>query len=155
MEKLTHVEMRIVNPRLRELGGLPKRSSQGSAGYDLIACLDEPITINPGEVFVVHLGFSMVIPSPFWSAWFIPRSGLGVKQSLILANSVGLIDSDYRGECAAALHKRSSSDKPSEILPGDRIGQMVFVPVGLPEILEVEELTETTRSTGGFGSTGR
>lgn len=128
----------------------PKRATNGASGFDCYAFVKGTISIYPGETKKVSLGFKMEVPD--WSgAFLIPRSGLGCK-GLILANTLGLVDIDYRGEVFAPLYNRSAN--VFNITNGDRICQMVITPVLLPEIEVVFELSETVRGEGGFGSTG-
>ncbi len=153
IEALNSVEIKIEDPYLNEIGGLPSRGTPGSAGYDVRACIHEELTIYAGGVSKVPTGFSVNIKDPHWSLWFLPRSGLGVK-GLILANGTGLLDSDYQGQAFLPLWNRNETE-PMVIKPGERVGQMVFVPVGLPELVVVDEFAEkTVRGSGGFGSTG-
>ncbi|EPX83724.1 deoxyuridine 5'-triphosphate nucleotidohydrolase [Salipiger mucosus] len=101
--ELPSVDLKITNPRLKDLGALPRRATDGSAGYDIAACIDSKVVLFPGQTFDFDLGFAIAIPDPRWALFFIPRSGLGVKSGIILANGVGLIDSDYRGTCKLSI----------------------------------------------------
>lgn len=138
---------------LNENAALPERASDGAAGYDLRACLDAPKELSPGEIFAVPTGIAIELPSKELVAMLCARSGLAIKHGITLANAVGIIDSDYRGEIKAGLINLGS--EPFVINPGERIAQMLIMPVALPEIEVAAELTDTERGSGGFGSTGR
>ena len=131
---------------------LPTYGSAEAAGADLYACLDEKILIQPGESVFVPTGLAMEIPKGY-AGLIYARSGLACKRGLAPANKVGVIDSDYRGEFIVVLHNHGS--QPQEIDHGERIAQLVITPVFTPGFAEVAELTDTTRSAGGFGSTGK
>ena len=131
---------------------LPTYGSAEAAGADLYACLDEKIIIHPGESVFVPTGLAMEIPKGY-AGLIYARSGLACKRGLAPANKVGVIDSDYRGEFIVVLHNHGS--QPQEIAHGERIAQLVVTPVFTPGFAEVQELTDTTRSAGGFGSTGK
>ena len=131
---------------------LPTYGSQEAAGADLYACLEEKIVIEPGASVFVPTGLAMEIPQGH-AGLIYARSGLACKRGLAPANKVGVIDSDYRGEFIVVLHNHGS--QPQEIDHGERIAQLVITPVFTPGFAEVTELTDTTRSTGGFGSTGK
>lgn len=131
----------------------PTYATAGAAGMDLRSCLDEPLTLNPGDRVGVPTGFAIALPGPEWVAYIFARSGLGIKSGITLPNCVGVIDSDYRGEIIVAL--TNLSDTPYTIQPGDRVAQLVISPVVQAQISLVDELDETDRGTGGFGSTGR
>lgn len=148
------VELKILDPRLNQWG-LPDYKSAGAAAIDLHACLDAPLVLDPGApAALVPAGFSVFIRDPFIAATILPRSGLGHKQGLVLGNLTGLIDSDYQGPILVSLWNRGSAHVT--INPGDRIAQMMFVPVVRPTFALVEEFTAATeRGAGGFGSTGR
>jgi dUTP pyrophosphatase len=130
---------------------LPERKTAGSVGYDIAACLDEDISIKPGETFLVGSGFAIAL-EPGYAAYIYARSGLGIKYGIIPANCVGVIDSDYRGEVMVGL--KNTSEKPFTVRNGDRIAQMVITKCVLPEVVLCENLDETKRGGGGFGSTG-
>lgn len=148
MEKNNVLRMK----KFREGAVLPQRQTEGAAGYDLCACLEEPVTLQPGEGYPFPTGLAAEIPQGYAGMVFC-RSGLGVKHGISLPNCVGVIDSDYRGELVVPL--RNFGDGTYTIQPGERIAQLVIMPVLLPEIVEVEELSQTQRGQGGFGSTGR
>ena len=145
--------MELKIEKLREGAKIPQRATPGSAGMDLYACLDAPVTLAPGQLAVVPTGIAMELPDNGCAAFLYARSGLGVKHGVCLSNGVGVIDSDYRGEVCAGLC--NVSDKPYVIEPGERVAQMVIAPVFTPEIREVGALSDTERGAGGFGSTGR
>lgn len=144
--------MELKIKKLKPNAKIPMRATNGSAGMDLYACIDSPITIAPGELVIVPTGIAIELPDNGCAAFLYARSGLGVKHGICLANGVGVIDSDYRGEVCAGLC--NVSDKPYTISPDERVCQMVIAPVFLPDITEVSELGGTVRGTGGFGSTG-
>ncbi len=132
---------------------LPQYATPGSAGMDLHACLDGPVTIAPGQRVKIPTGLAIALPGPEYAAFLFPRSGLGVKAGITLPNCVGVVDSDYRGEVVVGLV--NLSDAPYTVQPGDRIAQMVLLPVARAEVQVVTELDETARGAGGFGSTGK
>lgn len=138
--------------KLREDAKVPTYGSPYAAGADLYACLEEEQVVSPGQTVMIHTGIAMEIPEGYAGLIFA-RSGLASKRGLAPANKVGVVDSDYRGEFMIALHNHS--DVPQTVLPGERIAQMVITPVLAAEFLQVEELEETQRGSGGFGSTGR
>ena len=131
----------------------PAYATAGAAGMDLRSCLDTPLTLNPGDRVGVPTGFAIALPGPEWVAYIFARSGLGIKNGITLPNCVGVIDSDYRGEIIVAL--TNLSDTPYTIQPGDRVAQLVISPVVQAQISLVDQLDETDRGAGGFGSTGR
>lgn len=138
--------------KVREQAQLPQRQTEGSAGYDLRACVEEPVTLRPGEGFAFPTGLAAEIPQGLVGLIFC-RSGLGVKHGVSLPNCVGVIDSDYRGELIVPL--KNFGDEAYTIQPGERIAQLILMPVYLPPVVEVEELSQTQRGEGGFGSTGK
>lgn len=144
--------MKVKIKRLRPQAKLPSRATSGSAGMDLYACIDESVTIAPGGLRLVPTGIAIALPDSNSAAFLYARSGLGVKHGICLANGVGVVDSDYRGEVCVGLC--NVSDKPYTIEPNERIAQMVIAPVIIPEIEETDELDDTQRGEGGFGSTG-
>lgn len=144
--------MEIKIKKLKQNAKIPMRATNGSAGMDLYACIDKEITIAPGELVVVPTGIAIELPDNSCAAFLYARSGLGVKHGICLANGVGVIDSDYRGEICAGLC--NVSNKAYTISPDERICQMVIAPVILPTVTEVSELGDTERGAGGFGSTG-
>lgn len=132
---------------------IPKRATPGSAGLDLSACIEEPVTLSPGGLAMLPTGLAVALPSAGCVALIYARSGLAVRHGIALSNGVGVVDSDYRGEIKVGLCNVGS--EPYTIQPGERIAQMVIAPVLLPPVLEVDELDETERGAGGFGSTGK
>ncbi len=132
---------------------LPKYATPGSAAMDLTACMDEPVTIAPRQLVTIPTGIAIALPSADYVALIFARSGLGVKHGISLSNGVGVIDSDYRGELKVGL--TNLSDTPYTIQPGDRVAQLAILPVTQPTVVQVAELDETDRGTGGFGSTGK
>jgi dUTP pyrophosphatase len=148
------VEAKVVNPLLGTKIPLPAYATDGSAGLDLRACLDEPVILGPGETQLIPSGLAVSIADPGLAAVVIPRSGLGMKHGIVLSNLVGLIDSDYHGEIGIGVWNRSG--RPFTIRPGDRVCQLVFLPVVQAEFSIVEHFTaDSGRGEGGFGSTGR
>jgi len=137
--------------RLKPTAVAPERKTTGSVGYDIAACLDDVITIAPVETHMVGSGIVIALEQGY-AAFLYARSGLGIKQGIIPANCVGVIDSDYRGEVIVGL--KNTSNKSFTVKNGDRIAQMVITKCELPEIIVCENLDETQRGDGGFGSTG-
>lgn len=138
--------------KLRDAAVIPERKTVGSAGYDLCACIDKPLTVEYGDMVVIPTGLAMEIPEGY-AGMIYTRSGLGVKFGLHVSNGVGVIDSDYRGEIHVGL--RHSGKEPYTISPNDRIAQLILMPVFTPQVEEIFALTETERGGGGFGSTGK
>ena len=132
---------------------LPHFATGGAACMDLCACMDESITLNAGERHLVPTGIAIALPSAEYVALVFARSGLGIKKGVCLSNGVGVIDSDYRGEIGVGLV--NLGDAPYTVQPGDRIAQLMVVPMVRPTLTVVETLDETERGAGGFGSTGR
>lgn len=145
--------MELKIKRLNERAKLPTRGTSGSAGMDLYACINEQITINPGELKLIPTGIAIALPSSAYVAYIYARSGLGVKHGICLSNGVGVIDSDYRGEICVGLC--NVSNEPYTISPDERVAQMVISPVIVPDLLETDTLDDTERGLGGFGSTGK
>lgn len=139
--------------KMRENAKIPFRATPGSAGMDLYACIDEAVTIEPQKIAVIPTGIAIALESADYVALIYARSGLAIKHGIAPANCVGVVDSDYRGEVCVGLVNQT--DKPFTISPDDRIAQLVIAPVALPRIEVVEELDDTQRGAGGFGSTGR
>ncbi len=144
--------MKINIKRLSETAKLPERGSAYAAGYDLFADLKEAIEIKPQQTVMIHTGVSMEIPEGYWGGIFA-RSGLSAKEGLRPANCVGVVDADYRGPVCVALH--NDSEVVRTVVPQQKIAQMVIVPFLTVEFEEVEELSDTVRGVGGFGSTGK
>ena len=137
---------------LRDGANLPAYGSSGAAGADLTACLTEPVVIEPGHTAFIPTGLAMEVPVGC-AGLIYARSGMACKQGLAPANKVGVIDSDYRGEIVVALHNHGT--EPRAVEPGQRIAQMLITPVLTPAYEAVQELTDTARNAGGFGSTGK
>jgi len=131
---------------------IPTYGTEFSAGADLYACIKEVILINPGETVVIHTGIALEVPAGY-AGLVYARSGLASKKGLAPANKVGVIDADYRGEIMVALHNHSQ--KPAKVEKDERIAQMVITPFLAADFFEVDELSETLRGSGGFGSTGK
>lgn len=147
------IQLKILDPRLGDSIELPDYATAGSAGLDLRACLDEPVMLHPGETILIPTGLAIHIDEPSLAAVLLPRSGLGHKHGIVLGNLVGLIDSDYQGQVFVSCWNRGQD--AFEINVGERIAQMVFVPVVQVGFEQVEEFTVSERGTGGFGHTGR
>ena len=143
--------MNIRVKKLNKKATLPTYGSEYAAGADLYACMDEPITINPGETVMVHTGLAMEIPAGY-AGLIYPRSGMASKRGLAPANKVGVVDPDYRGEFMVALHNHSLTAQTVE--PNERIAQLVITPFLTASFEETDELSDTVRGAGGFGSTG-
>lgn len=139
--------------RLRESAKLPFRATEGSAGMDLYACIDSPVTLGAGEKVVIPTGIAIELPSAELAAFVFARSGLAIKHGIGLLNGVGVIDSDYRGEiCVGVINQLA---EPYTIAPDERIAQLVIMPVSLITPVEAQSLDDTARGEGGFGSTGK
>lgn len=139
--------------RLRESAKLPFRATEGSAGMDLYACIDSPVTLGAGEKAVIPTGIAIELPSAELAAFVFARSGLAIKHGIGLLNGVGVIDSDYRGEiCVGVVNQLA---EPYTIAPDERIAQLVIMPVSLITPVEAQSLDDTARGEGGFGSTGK
>jgi dUTP pyrophosphatase len=149
---LRSIELKILDPRIGDSIPLPQYATDGSAGLDMRACIDESINVAPGETVLVPTGLAIHVADPSLAAVLLPRSGLGHKHGLVLGNLVGLIDSDYQGQVFISCWNRSS--KSYEVQPSERIAQMVFVPVEQVEFRVVEEFAATDRGAGGFGHSG-
>ena len=147
------IQLKILDPRLGEQIPLPEYATGGSAGLDLRACVDAPLTLEPGQTRLVPTGLAIHIDDPHLAAVLLPRSGLGHKHGIVLGNLVGLIDSDYQGQVFVSCWNRG--EQPYEIQVGERIAQMVFVPVAQVAFERVEAFAETRRAEGGFGHSGR
>jgi len=148
-----NIQLKILDSRLGDSIALPDYATSGSAGMDLRACLSEKLTINPQQTVLIPTGIAIYIGDPNLAAVLLPRSGLGHKHGIVLGNLVGLIDSDYQGQLFVSCWNRS--DTPFDIEVGDRIAQMVFVPIVQVEFEQVEEFDLSARGAGGFGHTGR
>ena len=143
-----------VNYKVRDARAkVPAYATPGSAAADLCAVLDEPLTVQPMQRVLVPTGLAIELPGAHAVALVYARSGLSIKHGLCMANGVGVIDADYRGECAVALH--NDTDEPRTVAPGDRIAQLVILPFLAAEFPEADALDATDRGAGGFGSTGK
>ena len=148
------IETKIVNPLMGTTIMLPTYATHGSAAMDLRACLPEPLTVQPAEAVLVPSGIAISIHDPGLVALLVPRSGLGIKHGIVLANTIGVIDSDYQGEIGIGIYNRSATAYTIE--PGERICQMLFVPVTQVTLAVVDEFSiDSERGAGGFGHTGR
>lgn len=147
------LKFKAIHPKIGREIPLPQFATPGSAAMDLRACLDGPVTLQAGARSVIPTGLAMALPSADYVALVFARSGLGIKKGVCLSNGVGVIDSDYRGEIAVGLVNLSGEDYT--VQPGDRIAQMMVVPVVQPTVTLADELDETDRGSGGLGSTGR
>jgi dUTP pyrophosphatase len=145
------LDVKILDERIREM--LPKYGTPGAAGLDLRACLDQPLTLKPGDSQLVPSGIAIHIGDPGYAAVVLPRSGLGAKNGIVLGNLVGLIDSDYQGQVFISVWNRGQA--AFTIQPMDRIAQLVVLPVQQVEFNVVAEFESSSRGAGGFGSTGK
>lgn len=143
--------MELKIKKLKENAKIPTRGTDGAAGFDLYACIDEPLTLNKGDTALIPTGIAIAVPDGY-AAFIHSRSGLSIKKGICLLNSVGVVDSDYRGEVCVGVIK--ATDGPYTIEPFERIAQMVIKQVCIPTLVETTELDDTDRGTGGFGSTG-
>ncbi len=148
----TPIQLKILDSRLGNEFELPDYATDGSAGMDLRACVETSTELKPGETKLIPTGMSIYVADPSLAAVLLPRSGLGHKHGIVLGNLTGLIDSDYQGPLMVSLWNRG--DTTFTIEPGDRIAQMVFVPIVQAEFELVEEFTQSERASGGFGHTG-
>tara|TARA_B100001094_G_scaffold301821_1_gene328473 strand:+ start:131 stop:586 length:456 start_codon:yes stop_codon:yes gene_type:complete len=149
---MNEIQVKIVNQNVGNDIPLPSYSTQGSAGMDLRACIEKPLVLDPGNNSLVPTGIAIFIEDPDYAALILPRSGLGHKHGIVLGNLVGLIDSDYQGELMISAWNRSS--RIFTINPGDRIAQLLVVPVQQVKLSIVEEFSLTDRGVSGFGSSG-
>lgn len=146
------IELKILDPRLGDSIALPQAATEGSAGMDLRAALEQPLTLQPGESALVPSGLAIHIGDPGWCAVIVPRSGLGHKHGLVMGNLVGVIDADYQGPLMISCWNRGHA--PYTIAVGDRIAQLLLVPVGRARMNIVSAFAPSQRGEGGFGSTG-
>ena len=146
------IQLKVLDERLGRDIPLPDYATPGAAGLDLRACIESPLTLQPGESQLVPTGLAIHIEDPNLAAVLLPRSGLGHKHGIVLGNLVGLIDSDYQGQVFISCWNRGH--QAFEIQIGDRLAQMVFVPVAQVRFERVDEFTESSRAAGGFGHTG-
>ena len=147
------IELKILDPRVGTDFALPAHATDGSAGLDLRACIDNPEVIEPGQTKLIPTGFAIHIGDPTLAAVLLPRSGLGHKHGIVLGNLTGLIDSDYQGQVFVSCWNRGQVQYT--IKPGERICQMVFVPIVQAKFAVVETFTDSERGAGGFGHTGQ
>ena len=151
---MTHrLEVRILDPRIGDTIAMPEYATEGSAGMDVRACLDAPLEVLPGDTHLVPSGLAIHVADPGLAAVLLPRSGLGHKHGVVLGNLTGLIDSDYQGQLFVSIWNRGGTAYTIE--PGERIAQLVLVPVVRAEFAVVEECGASSRGAGGFGHTGR
>ena len=144
------IDVKILDPKIRE--HLPVYATEGSAGLDLRACIDQPVELMPGQAELVPTGLAIHIKDPGYAAMILPRSGLGHRHGIVLGNLVGLIDSDYQGQLMVSVWNRGKA--PFTLNPMERMAQLVVVPVVQVGLNIVDGFTGTVRGTGGFGSTG-
>lgn len=147
------LKVRILDARVGEAFPLPAYATAGSAGMDLRACLDAPLILAPGQTQLIATGLAIHIDDPGLAAMILPRSGLGHKHGIVLGNLVGLIDSDYQGQLMVSMWNRGQH--PFTIEPGERIAQLVVVPVVQVQLELVEDFADSVRGAGGFGHSGR
>jgi dUTP pyrophosphatase len=145
------LEVKILDERIRDV--LPHYATAGAAGLDLRACIDAPLTLQPGDSRLVTSGIAIHVGDPGYAAIILPRSGLGAKSGIVLGNLVGLIDSDYQGPLMVSVWNRGR--EPFTVQPMDRIAQLVLIPVVQVEFEVVEDFAASARGAGGFGSTGK
>ncbi|MBQ5939678.1 MULTISPECIES: dUTP diphosphatase [unclassified Massilia] len=148
---MKNIDLKILDPRMKDF--LPAYGTPGSAGLDLRACVDAPLTIEPGQTVLVPTGLAIHIGDPGYAAMILPRSGLGHKNGIVLGNLVGLIDSDYQGQLMVSTWNRSQA--VFTLQPMDRLAQLIVVPVLQVGFNVVEEFASSERGAGGFGSTGK
>ncbi len=146
------IDVKILDPRIEGEFGLPHYATAGSAGLDLRACLESPLSLQAGETELIPTGIAIHLADPGYAAMLIPRSGMGHKHGIVLGNLTGLIDSDYQGQLFVSCWNRGAG--AFTINPGDRIAQMLIVPVVQAEFNVVEDFQSSNRAEGGFGSTG-
>lgn len=150
---MKQLQVKVLDSRIGNEIPMPEYATKGSAGLDLRACLDAPLRLNPGETQLIPTGLSIYLEDPSIAAMILPRSGLGHKHGIVLGNLVGLIDSDYQGELMVSCWNRGQ--QPFTIEVGERLAQLVIVPVVQAEFNIVEEFAATDRGEGGFGHSGR
>ena len=153
---MNSVQVKVLNSKLLQdpAFALPTRATDGSAGIDLRACIDEPLTIKAGKTHLIGTGLAVYIADPNYAGMILPRSGLGHKHGIVLGNLVGLIDADYQGELMVSIWNRSDTD--FILQPAERMAQYVVVPIARPEFDIVEEFSDiSARGAGGFGHSGR
>lgn len=148
---MKQIDLKVIDARMKDQ--LPQYATPGSAGLDLRACIDEAITIAPGETYLIPTGIAIHVSDPGYAAMILPRSGLGHKNGIVLGNLVGLIDSDYQGQLLVSTWNRGQNTFKLE--PMQRIAQLVLIPVSQVQFNVVEEFNQSNRGEGGFGSTGQ
>lgn len=148
-----NVQFKVLSPLIGQSIPLPSYATSGSAGLDLRACIEAPVQLAPQETILIPTGFAIHMQSPEMAAVILPRSGLGHKHGIVLGNLIGLIDSDYQGEIKISCWNRGSDH--FTINPGERIAQMMFIPVMQASLLQVDNFEASQRGEGGFGSSGR
>ena len=153
MKVLRSIELKILDPKIGKSIPLPQIATEGSAGMDMRACIDSELIVSPGDTVLVPTGIAMHIADNNLAAVLLPRSGLGHKHGLVLGNLTGLIDSDYQGQIFISCWNRG--EKAYKINPGDRIAQMVFIPVEQVKFDVVNDFKESDRGEGGFGHSGK
>lgn len=153
MDFSINIKVKRVSEKIGKQFPMPRYATEGSAGLDLPACIDAPLAVPPGARMKVPTGLAIEIPHRYVAGLVFPRSGLATKHGISLANAVGVIDSDYKGEIIVAVFNQG--EKEYIINPGERIAQLVFVPVFRTVLEEVDSLEDTERGSGGFGSTGK
>jgi dUTP pyrophosphatase len=149
---LSSVKIKVLDERIHHAFGLPKYSTSGSAGLDLVACIDQPLELQSQQVELLTTGIAIYLANTQFAAMILPRSGLGHKHGVVLGNQIGLIDADYQGPLKVSLYNRSQQS--FVVHPGDRIAQLIFIPVSRPTWEIVDAFEESARGEGGFGSTG-
>ncbi|MDH5483689.1 MAG: dUTP diphosphatase [Gammaproteobacteria bacterium] len=147
------IQLKVLDPRIGNEIPLPRHATEGSAGMDLRACIDDTFILRPGDTELIPTGIAIHIGDPSLAATILPRSGLGHKHGIVLGNLVGLIDSDYQGQLFVSIWNRGNKDFTIEV--GDRIAQLVFLPVIQVDFDEVEEFDDSARGAGGFGHSGQ
>ncbi len=150
---MRRIELKVLDPRIGDSIPLPHYATGGSAGLDMRACIDEPLTVEPGGTTLIPTGLAIHIADASLAAVLLPRSGLGHKHGLVLGNLTGLIDSDYQGQVYISCWNRSA--KSYDVQPGERIAQMMFVAVEQVEFSVVDEFGDSDRGSGGFGHSGK
>ena len=153
MKVLRSIELKILDSKIGKSIPLPQIATEGSAGMDMRACIDSELTVLPGDTLLVPTGIAIHIADKNLAAVLLPRSGLGHKHGLVLGNLTGLIDSDYQGQIFISCWNRG--EKAYKINPGDRIAQMVFIPVEQVKFEVVDDFKESDRGEGGFGHSGK
>ena len=150
---MKEIDIKILNPLIKDKISLPEYGTEGSGGMDLRACLDNKIELAPSETIMIPMGFAMHLADKSLAALVIPRSGLGSKHGIVLGNLVGLIDSDYQGQLFVSCWNRSDQDYKVE--PYDRIAQLIFITINQPKLKIVDSFKKSTRGSDGFGSSGK